>query len=267
MRWNARRIFVGAAVLLVGIVGLDQSSMEAAPVAEAEFQSIVDQNAKSIVAWADTGKKAVDSKSKGKITTASRSVRSNAMLIALLAQGQMGKNAAEDGKLAALRDAAIAAAKAAGNKKFGDALTVGKTLSLTMPAGKGPAKIISSADLVKDTDFDIDDVMHPFRKTEIGGMNYELDIKANAKKATMTPDKIAAMAARIHAIADYSEIIPPTKGFAAKNPKKDWDLYLKDMRTATDALVTASKGKDTKGLQGAFLKLDGACNTCHEKFK
>ena len=74
---------------------------------------------------------------------------------------------------------------------------------------------------------------------------------------------------RLHnAITDYCDHLVPMKGFAAgANNKVAWDRFIKGMRTSTSELVIASKGKNAKALQTAFLNLDGSCTACHNVFK
>ena len=58
----------------------------------------------------------------------------------------------------------------------------------------------------------------------------------------------------------------PAKGFA-KNPKPVWLGITKDMRTASNEMVAAVEGKDTKKIKAAFQKLDATCIACHNKYK
>ena len=131
-------------------------------------------------------------------------------------------------------------------------------------AGKPDTKKL---DLIAATGADIEELMYQFKKTTVGGLGTEEDIKANAKKATMKPDAIAALAQRTLIAADLCAVLKPSEDFSAAKPKKDWDQDIKDMKDAATALYTAAKGNSVKTLQTAFNKLDATCVHCHDKFK
>jgi len=252
---------IGAAVLMAGILGLNKTSSEAAdPVPEDELKALYDQDAKNIPPMIAVGEK----KGNANISKATRSIKSNAMMIAFYANSRItGKSAAEDGKMAALRDEALKVALAAGGKNFAAAATAAKGLSLDMTPAKG-AKAMATAALATAGKMDLEELMYQFKKTSVGGLGIEEEIKANGKKAVMSPAKITALATRVLAIADYSESVHVE--FDGKKTQKDWDNYNKDMRTAAKALIAAANGKP-KELAAAFTKLDGACVACHEKMK
>ncbi|MCE9533209.1 MAG: cytochrome c [Planctomycetes bacterium] len=262
MLWSGRRYFVGAAVLLAGILGLNYSSTDAAdPVPENEFKTLVEQDIANIQKMVESGSKGT----KAEISKATRAVKSNSLTVAAFAQSRItGKNPAEDAKMATLRDAAIAVGKLGGAKKFKDAAAPAKALSASMAAGKGDTKAV---DLLKALEVDIDDLMYQFKKTTVGGLGIEEEIKANAKKPTLSPALSAAMSARIQVVAALTNDLEPTGGFSAAKPKKDWVAYNKDMQTAATELAAAANGKDAKKLAAAFTKLDGSCVQCHNKFK
>jgi Cytochrome C' len=258
MQWCACRILLGAAALAVGIVRLEMGAVEAADaVPDAEFKMLVDQDAKNIVTNLNNGKPAKK--------TADRAIKSSALMIAAYAQGRMGKNPADDAKLATLRDTAIKVAKTGGAKKYADAVAPAKLLAADMAAaGKPDTK---NVDLIAATGVDIEELMYQFKKIGVGGLGIEEDIKANAKKLTMKPDLAAALGQRTLVAADLCAVLQPSAGFNAAKPKKDWDQDIKDMKGAATALVGAAKANNTKDVQTAFNKLDASCVHCHDKFK
>jgi hypothetical protein len=263
MRWSARRTLLGAAVLMAGILGLNRTSSEAAdPMPESEFKALFDQDAKNIPGMIAMGQK----KGAANISKASRAVNSNAMMIAYYANSRItGKDAKDDAKMAALRDTALKVALAAGKKKFDEAEGPAKKLSLSIAADGGDAKPLKTAALVDAGKMDLEQLMYQYKKTSVGGMGAEEDIKANSKKLTLAPDKVATLANRVLAVCEYCETVTPE--FDAKKTKKDWERYNKDTRAAAQALLSAVAGKNQKTIQTALTKLDGACVACHEVMK
>ncbi len=264
MRLSARRTFIGAAVLMAGIVGLNWTSTEAAdPVPESEMKTLFDQDVKNINALIDAGQK----KSPGPLARgAPRGVKVNAMMIAYYANSRIsGKNADADAKMAALRDTALEVAAAAGKKNFVAAAKPAKLLDLKI-AGKGEGKQMTVADMNKKVEMDIDDLMFQFKKAGIGGLDGEAEIKANCKTVKLKPNEISALAARILVVADYCDTITADLD-PQKKTKKAWDGFNKDMRTAAMALQVAANGKNAKATQMAFDKVDRACTACHEVMK
>jgi hypothetical protein len=265
MRLSARRTLTGAAVLLAGIIVLNRYATGAddagAPVPEGEFKTLFDQDVKNISKMIEVGKMpGAANKSKG-----SRSIKSDAMMIAFYANSRIGTKGADDAKLAALRDAAIKVAVAGGKKNFAAAAQAVKDLTLDGTSGKGAAKQMGLADLAKASDMDIEELMYQFKKTGVGGLGTEEEIKAAAKKGGVNPAEAAAIAARIHAVADYCDVV--TVKFDAKKTEKDWKSYNKDMKAAAKDLQTAAASKDNKKIQAAFDKVDRGCVACHEKMK
>jgi hypothetical protein len=241
-----------------------------------EFNALVRQDAKQIadllgrveaLHMAEKGK-AASKERKLLESRASSAVASYAMMIAGNAQKRMGgKNPAEDVRMATLRDAAVLVARAAGSKKFENAFGPAKLLAPDVAAGaKADAKPI---DLVVATDADVGVLMHQFRRPNVGGLGLEDEIKANAEKPVMPPADVGLLAARLHAVADYADVMEPAKKFTAATPKRDWLAFTKNMRTAADELLAASRAAKPheQKLKAAFLKLDASCVGCHKQFK
>jgi hypothetical protein len=264
MRWCARRTLIGAAVVLAGIViGSSAFTQGAGPVPESELKPLFDQDAKNIPLMVEMGKKGGAANS----SKAARSIKSNAVMIAYYANTRItGKGGADEGKMIALRDAAIKVALSGGKKKFADAGSLAKQLSLDMP-GAGNGKPMTLEELKKASELDLEELMYQFKKTGVGGLGIEEDVKAQAKKVTMTPDQVAVLAARVNAVAEWCEVMEVQGGFSTKKPKKDWEVFNKDMLKAVGELQTAAKSKDNKKIQTAFDKLDRSCTACHEKMK
>jgi hypothetical protein len=269
MRWSARRLLIGAAAVLAGIVGINQSMMDAAdPVPDADLKILFDQDAKNIPPMIELGNK---KGSKANASKASRAITSNAMAIAWYANSRiLGKKPDDDAKMAMLRDTAIKVAVAAHKKKFTAASEPARLLDLNMKPGAAvKPKAMTIAELFAACDMDMEELMYQLKKKDVGGLGVEEEIKAlAAKKGTITPEKASAMAVRLRAIAEFCQVMEPQKKFTTKTPKKDWDTYNADMVTALKDIVDAAKSKDAKKkVPDAFLKLDGACTACHEKFK
>ncbi len=265
MRCSARRTLVGAAVVLAGIVGLSSDSSVTAQggnaVPEEEFKTLVDQDIKNIEAMVEVGKK----KGAANISKASRSIKSSSMMIAAYAQSRIGSKGANDAKLASLRDQAIKVGAAAGMKNFAAADNLVKLLKANAVDPKANTKKIDLVAAVGE--FDIEELMYQFKKTSVGGLGVEEEIKAQAKKATIKPAEAAALAQRVLAVADYCEIVGINGGFNASKPKKAWDDYNKDMRAAAKDVIAAAAKKNAADLKDAFNKLDRSCVACHDKFK
>lgn len=260
MLWSARRTIVGIVVLLAGIVGINVASTDAVPLPDDDFKFLVDQDAKQILNILNVGKPGEGVPLK---KTADRSIKSSALMIAAYAQSRIGKNPADDGKLVALRDAAIKVALT--GKMYKNAVDPAKTLSIDIAAAaKANGK---SIDLIKATNIDMEELMYQFKKTTVGGLGIEEEIKANAKKVTVKPEQAAAIGQRTLIVAEFCDTLEPSGGFSAAKSKKSWEKYNADMKAAANDLIAGAKAKNEKGIQTAFLKLDGSCVACHNTFK
>ena len=257
MRRNAGRLFTGAA-LLAGFALL--GPLGAADLSDDEFKGLVEQDAKTIAKAVAAVEKAKDKK-----TTEQRAaggVKSAAMLVATYANARIGgKNADADAQAASVRDAALHVMKAAGTKDFKAVADAAKEMGEAKPAAE--AKKI---DLAKEfAEATVDDSMHAFKKTAQFGNGGEDEIKANAKKATMKPDAVVALANRVLALAELSKMI--TKG-ENEAKKKEWAGYNARMEKAAEELLKAAKAKKTgPELAKAFTAVNAACTTCHSAFK
>ena len=190
-------------------------------------------------------------------------------MIAALAQLKItGKDPAADAKYATIRNNALKVAEAVKGKKFGDAVEPSKGLTSSVaPAAKPDTKPLPLHTLYN---FDINELMAHYKKTDVGGLNVEADIKNYAKKGGATAPQSAHLAGRVLVTADLVDKMEPDGGFAGgKKTKAAWDDSNKKMRNAAKELAELAKAAklDAKKLQTAFGKLDGACVSCHDVFK
>jgi hypothetical protein len=269
MRHYPCRLIVGAAALLGGIVGLNQTNMEAAdPPLTSEFKSLVEQDAKNALEMIDRINMQMTGTKERKITEkrAASSIPANAIMIAAYAQNRItGKNAAEDARMATLRDAALKVVRSAGAKQFAMAAADLQKLKADMPAdANANPKIVNLA-----AEIDTETLMHQFKKTATGGLGIEDEIKDLAdpmNKTPVNPAKAIALAERLLTVADMVDSLTPQGGFNAKKNKKAWDGFNKDMRTAAKNLITTANAKNPDW-KGAFAKLDASCVACHQIMK
>jgi len=267
MRSNFKRVLVGA-VLLAGIMGLSQTRSEAVdPLPANEFNSLVTQDVKNLealLAMAQKGGKANESK-------ASRGMKSSAMMIALYADARIdGTNAANDAKMATLRDAAIDIAKAAGNKNFRIGAQV-KALGPNMKAVPGVnAKPMAVAALIAASNLDAEEMMYQFKKAQFGGLGIEQDVKAYANNGNAALANGKLLALRLLVAAEYVDALGPAGGFAPPaRIQRAWLAHSADMKAAATEFLTEMQAKkpDPNKLAAAFTKVDGACVRCHQDFK
>jgi hypothetical protein len=270
MRWKARWTVFGAALLVAGMAVIKQGEA-ADPMPNENLKVLINQDSQNIATLIDMGNKG----GKANTSKASRGIKSNAMMIAWFANSRIGgKNAADDAKFATLRDAALKVAVDGGGKKFNLAAPVAKTLNVNIAAAPNVnTNAMTTAQLVAASNMDMEELMYQLKKTaigdtQLGGLGIEEAIKSIAdNRSKITGAEANAMAARLSAICDYCEVLTPTKGFGASTPKKSWDGFLKEMRSAAKGAAEAANGKNAGALPTAFIKLDRSCVACHEMFK
>jgi len=263
MRLNARRMTVGAAMLLAGLFALAAAS-EAADIPDDVVKSLVDQDAKHIENQLNMGKP----KAKSLIP-----IKSSAMMIAAFAQSKItGKDPGNDTKYATLRDKALKLSEAMKMKKYDDALKIVKELSVDIKPD--PTANTKAKELHTLFGFDMNELMGQYRKLDpkdgFGGLNIELDIKAFARQKLPKPEQAAAIASRVLLTSEFVEKMEPDAGFAGgKKTKEAWLKWNKEMNEAAKELAEMSKAPkvDGKKLQAAFGRLDSKCVGCHDIFK
>jgi hypothetical protein len=197
------------------------------------------------------------------INTASRGIKSNALMIGYYANNRLSKQN-NDPSLAALRDDAIKVAVAAGRKNFNLSDQI-KQLDFDKKAVVGvEPKALTTAQLVNAANIDIEELMYQFKKTSVGGLGIEEDIKSNAKKLKMTPAEAILLAERVLAVTELCDNVTPA--FDAKKPAGVWRQLNANLHHSAQDLIKSAKN-EPKGMAAAFAKLDKACITCHERFK
>lgn len=249
-----------AGALLVGLGLLGYAG--AADISDDDYKTLIDQDIKLLTKAVEAVEKAKDKK-----TTEQRAaggVKSDALYIAAYANARItGKNAAEDGKMAAVRDTAIKIAKAADKKDFKTIAEATKELASPKPAASA-AKI----DVAKAFgELSVDDVMHHFKKPTAYGGEWEDLIKDNAtnkKGRAVTPAVAASIAQRSIIMGEYSKTV--MKAENAKD-KKEWGEYNEKFLKAAEDLLKAAHGKKEGDLTKAFKALNETCTTCHSAFK
>ena len=183
-----------------------------------------------------------------------------AMLLALHAQNNLD---GKDGdKMAALRAQALKIAEALAKKDIAGAKTAAAGLSDPKGGDKKPLKLDTMHKL------DLDEVMSCFRKSTVGGLNIEADIRSSAKAVT-DPKAIGILAGRVNAVAEYTQAFAPDNAKDGAK-KKQWDEWSKEMGVISKDIATeAAKGdKASKPELSKKLKaLDTNCTACHNVFK
>jgi hypothetical protein len=259
------RNLLAIAALTAGIAVL--STAKAADVGNDEFKILIDQDSKLINKALAAVAKASEREKKVKEQQASSGIHSTALYIASYANARItGSDAANDAKMATLRDSALKIAKAAHDKDF-KAITEaasGITADPKPAAGAKATKIdIFKESGLKEGDFEV--TMHAFKKPVAFGTGAEDEIKANAKKAVAKSDNAAAIAQRVLVLAELSKHVK--KGENAKE-KQEWDdLNIKMEKAAQDLLAAAKAKKPAADLQKAFSAINGSCTACHNVFK
>jgi len=234
----------------------------AGPLLEEDAKALLAQDLKNIEISLTIGNK-TGAANKNK---ASRSIKSNAMMIAFYANSRIGVNPADDLKLATLRDAAVNAAIAAGRKNFNIGGQI-KQLKFGMDPARGVnAKALTTAGLVEAGKIDIEELMYQFKKSAVGGLGIEQEVKANANtnNLKLSPSEAIILARRVLAVSEMCNEVNP--GFDAKKTRVAWQGFNKNLNNAAQGLIATAKS-DPKKLPAAFAKLDAACIACHEHFK
>lgn len=262
MRRIPARTFLLAAALAAGLILLGSAGAADAP-ADAQFQTLVAQDAEIIQKSAAAVEKATNVKDKRVVSrNAAAGIKSAALMVATLANDRIGgTDATADGRAAAVRDQAIQIYKAAAEGNFQAVADAARGLAAVKPAAE--AKKI---DVVKQLgEVTPKDVMHNFLKTSQYGTNAEADIIANAKKLSATPAQAALIAYQVLAMGELNKVV--VKGENAAE-KKAWNDFNQKMIAAADGLLAASQKKGKAADLGkAFGAVNVSCVTCHDDFK
>jgi hypothetical protein len=195
-----------------------------------------------------------------------KQAKAAAMMIAMSAQLQItGQDKAKDAKMATLRDNAVKVAEAVLSKKYAEAVEISKLLTTSTPAS--PTAKTEPVELEKKAKFDMDELMKILHKTSVGGLNIEIELKEASEKLKDV-SKIPVMAARLIAIAEYTEKMPSETG-AGKKSLENWKKLSVTMKDAAKETYEASKTTkpDLKKIQTSLGKLNASCTECHNVFK
>jgi hypothetical protein len=187
-------------------------------------------------------------------------IKAGALILAYHAQANLG--GAKGDEMAALRDQAVKVAEAVAKKDYAAAKTLAEGLK---SAKGGEKKEVALHTLAK---IDIAEIMSTFRKSTVGGRNYEDDLKTMAKKGVTDVKLAGRVAGAAYAISDFAAKLPPTGLNDAK--MKQWNDFVKDMAAVgKDFAAEAGKGDgaDKKKLGAIAQKMDKNCVDCHAVFK
>ena len=268
MRTQICRRAVGMALLVAGLAIVVAPKMTAADPAaniykpilpEAEFARLVNEDAK-IIRDSLAGA-AGDKKLAGKAKT-------SALMIAVYAQGAMGKPGAKKAELGGLRDTALKVAKAVTDGKFDEAKKLAADLK---PEGKADPSAKPVVDVHEP--FDTDVLMQQFKPERSGGLDLEVKglQKLMNKRQPFVADEYrqaAHLSYRIAAIAQPCEAMAPAKDMGKKT-RAEWIKLSQEMsKLAIDAAQAASEGKaDDKKVKSLLKTLETNCNNCHTTYR
>ncbi|MEZ6141630.1 MAG: hypothetical protein R3B84_13745 [Zavarzinella sp.] len=264
MKVNRIRNIVAVATACFGAWIVNQQYSQA-DTSTSDVAFMVDQDVKLLKTITTDYSKATAAKKRVVERNGSRGITSTGLVMAYYANSAIdGKDAANDAKMATLRDLGLKLAKAGKDKDFKGTDEILKAIAAgpkADPAAKKEKIDLTAA--IKGMDLSVDDTMHHYFKDRSYGTNVEDMIKEQGKKATVKAQEAAAIAHRVKSLAVYSKVVMNAENAGAK---KMWLDYTKEMDEAADKLLQASKGKPAD-LTKAFVAVDVACTKCHNEFK
>jgi cytochrome c556 len=267
MQTHVRRRVAGMVLLAAGLaylVGAKSTAADSAtsvykPVLpDAEFARLVADDAKII--HDALGNAGGDKKLASKAKT-------SALMIAVYAQGAMGKPGARTAELGGLRDTALKVAKAITDGNFNEAKKLADDLK---PQGKpepGAKPVVAVHE-----PFDTDILMQQFKPERGGGIDLEKSMQKLAnKRQPYTPDEFKQavhVCYRIAAIAQAAEAMAPAKDMGKKT-RAEWIKLCQEMgKLALEAAQTAEASKpDDRKLKTTLRSLDNNCTNCHNTYR
>jgi len=267
MRTQICRRAVGMLLLIGGLAIILVPKMIAADAAaniytpilpDAEFARLVTDDAKVIQTSLNTA--AADKKMAAKAKT-------SALMIAVYAQGAMGKPGAKKAELGGLRDTALKLAKAVTDGNFDEAKKLAADLK---PTGK--ADPAAKPEVAVHEPFDTDILMQQFKPERSGGLDLEKNMQKLAnKRQAYVPDElkqVTHVGYRIAAIAQPCEAMAPAKDMGKKT-RAEWIKLSKEMgKLAHEAAEAASQSKvDERKVKSILKKLDDNCTNCHTTYR
>lgn len=169
----------------------------------------------------------------------------------------------------ALKTDAVKVAEAIFAKKFADAETLAKKLTVK-PGAPGKAGALPKP--FKD-DVMLAAVMSPFRGGSVGGLNIDRDIKDMTKKMNpikIDPAAVEILAARSAVINAYGFHHPNEKASVKADNKKKWEKWSTDSVDLSKQIAAeAAKGakSDEAKLRTLLTTLNARCTDCHNAFR
>ncbi|MBY0526677.1 MAG: HEAT repeat domain-containing protein [Gemmataceae bacterium] len=117
---------------------------------------------------------------------------------------------------------------------------------------------------------DVEELMHQFRNTRGGGMGTEMQLEKLAavaqRQKALAPadlhDELELSGLHLAHVADAIRDYKPGNKLA-----KDWPKHVDEAQQAGLALATAVRARDGKAAAAAVIRVDRACQSCHEKFR
>ncbi len=197
-------------------------------------------------------------------------IRTNAFVIAMVAQDAMRTGGPDTPKLAALREAALKLAGDTEQKaiKTDDAsrqvavLAQYPNIVAVNDLPRAPAPV----DLLKH--FEMADIMRMFDKPIKGGQGVEIQmLNLENVRRMYKPKQLKDWEPSAVKIESLAHVIhkSPVEGGAKK--QKQWEQFSERMAHDARATLEAAKSKDSKQFRTALKKLNDSCTACHDVFK
>ena len=143
---------------------------------------------------------------------------------------------------------------------------------LAFKPGKAPLPAGNAHKQADKYDFDLWQIMTPFRPGDRGGTNIEKDIRDMLKKPgglKVDPAAVEILAARTIAIGEMALHYPNDKAKMNANNAKEWEKLTRDMMDISQKIATeAAKPKaDEKELLKLLDALNNNCYKCHSEYR
>jgi hypothetical protein len=141
---------------------------------------------------------------------------------------------------------------------------------LASKPGKAPLPAGNAHTQSEKYDYDLWQIMTPFRPSDRGGTNIEKDIRDMIKDKKADPAVVELLAARTISIGEFALHYPNDKAKVNDANKKEWAQLTKDMMDISQKLATeAGKGKkaDEKELLKLLDNLNNKCYKCHSEYR
>jgi hypothetical protein len=119
-------------------------------------------------------------------------------------------------------------------------------------------------------EYDLADIMSPFRLDRSGGLNIEKDIRDIRKAKKIDSKDAELIGARAVSIAGFTTKMPNDKAMTNPAMTKKWERWAKEMETSGTELATeGAKGDkaDQAKMLSILSRLDASCSNCHTDFR